>query len=135
MDGCQASIKLRDYRWHTVMSNVFVLVSSYFESYCPTYFFGPENISQENFTLLCKSLLEQAAIQSINNNTEFIGTNEIVRELVELLKTKGFNLFNPKIYDCFGPNILNNYSSFSNMSENISDVTKNKIIEHNNKIL
>jgi hypothetical protein len=119
------------------MNKIFVIVNCYFETYSPEYFLGPENISQSEFQSICDSLLETASNNALlnKNNEDYIGNEEIIKEMIPLLKDKGFEHFSPHIYECFGANIFYDLTSFPrNKEEFISENTKNSIIDYNGKI-
>ena len=119
------------------MKKIFVLVNSYFETYSPEYFSGPENISESEFQSICDNLLESACNNALlnRNNDDYIGNQEIIKEMITLLKDKGFENFSPYIYECFGANIFYDLRSFPrNKEQFISETTKNSIIDHNGKI-
>ncbi len=117
--------------------NIFILVNSYWEIYEPEYFLGPENFTQEQFNELCDSLLDTATQNAYSNRhpDNFIGNTEIVKEMVVLLKDKGFSHFIPKIYECFGASIFSDTSSFpKDKAQFISEKNINMVINHNGKV-
>lgn len=119
-----------------MMNKIFILVNSYWDSYSPIYFLGPDNIDQEKFISICNCLLNKACQQAYfyKDGLNYIGNTEITEQLVELLQEQGFILFQPKIYDIFGPSIYSRDTDFIKIEEFLDKKTIDDIIDYN-KIL
>lgn len=113
--------------------NIFSVRYGWYEDNYETLLVPPVIMNEEEFDMLCNSLLDQAALNAISNAQNWVGFRDIIDELVHLLKERGFEVISPYKFELWGSNIIDDNREFGNY-DNFSDETKNKIIEHNKEI-
>jgi hypothetical protein len=59
------------------------------------FFYGPGNISEEDFIFLTEDLKPQAIENAMKNSAHMVGWKHIVEEMSHLLQEKGFAIFEP----------------------------------------
>ena len=86
--------------------SIFELYYSWYEDYAPVFLIGP-NMTEEDFQVLCKSLLAEAGKLAVKQHSDiWIGWTEILQALTELLKGHGFVLAKMNRFECWGSNII-----------------------------
>jgi len=100
------------------------------------YLAGPDTYTQAEFRNLCSSLLTTAAEIALqqagkDDRSIFVGWEDIVRELIPLLATRGFRAFRPKSAGFAGPDIIDNDNEGYYDERNIDKNILTNIINHN----
>lgn len=116
------------------MNNIFIVIAYHYEDYFPYYFSGPEDVSQEDFNILCQSLLNRAGkeavkFQQMKMDPDYIGMNEVIASLAQILPEYGYHPFNPKQAFFFGPCIIDD-NKYSKNFEDAAEI----IIKHNDDL-
>lgn len=114
------------------MSKLFILSHSYYEESTNYYLMGPDNVSEEEFSELCYSLLDDAARLALSSSrqSEFndkIRLDNVVESLIPLLKEQGYQRFTPPKANFFGNPLTVKEKFMKNFSTSIS----NEIINYN----
>ncbi len=102
---------------------VFVLAYSWYEEYNPYYFIGSDLNSEEAFSKLCDSLIDQAVQNAITTELSnpdggsWVGWHDIVRALIPLLEIQGYKHFEPKIKVLWGSGIVDSERDAKGLSK------------------
>ena len=117
-------------------NKLFEVSYSWYEEYCPTLFLGPENITEEEFSNLCKCLLPVAARNAVLKTDSWVGWHEIVDALIEMLEERNFIKIVPKKFDCWGTSIIRkkDLTEYGETSLEILAEALDLIEKHNKKI-
>lgn len=116
------------------MSKVFILSRSYYEESTNYYLMGPDDVSEEQFSNLCYSLLDDAAKLALSASRHSdregrIYASDVVELLVPLLEKRGYQLFNPPKVSFFASPLDPKAPFIRNFSASVS----NEIINYNRK--
>ena len=90
--------------------NIFELSYTWYEDHNSTFLVGPD-MPEEDFNNLCKSLLPRAGKRAIKNAVKngedmWLGWDDVIKALAEILKGHGFEEAEIKSFSCWGSTII-----------------------------
>jgi len=106
---------------------------SWYEDYAPREFFSNIEYSQQEFEVLIKKLMKEAANAIVETEEGYIGNQEIIEKVWELLEKEGFQEVEYRArYNLWGSSIITENNE--EYLEHLDKETLEKICKHNQKI-
>jgi hypothetical protein len=113
---------------------IYELSYSWYEEYSPILFKHADLLlSREQWRELCDSLLDEAAARAVKEMSErevWVGWNEIVNKVADLLKQKGFIELDSVKSDYFGSCIIDSEDE----AERLPEAAKKLVLEYNKNL-
>ena len=106
---------------------------SWYEEYAPREFYSNIEYSQQEFEVLIKKLMKEAANAIVETEEGYIGNHEIIEKVWELLEKEGFQEVEYRArYNLWGSRIIR--ADDEEYLEHLDKETLEKIYKHNQKI-
>lgn len=116
---------------------IYLVTYNWYEDHKPTLVEGPE---VDDWQAYCNSFLEEAterAIKIEEVEMSWVGWPEIVEQVIEILKEKGYKVVKPTEATYWGASIIHykdEEAHYHNNGVELSEAAENKVIAHNEKV-